>query len=68
MTSKPPVTVDYTSQFKKELKKLYRKYRNIQAEVQPLINRLENGELPGDQVSGNDDVSLHYREPMGKLI
>jgi len=52
MTNKPPVTVDYTPQFKKELKKLYRKYRAIHDDVQPLIETLENGDLPGDQVPG----------------
>ena len=52
MTNKPQVRVDYTPQFKKELKKLYRKYRAIHEDVQPLIESLESGALPGDQVPG----------------
>jgi mRNA-degrading endonuclease RelE of RelBE toxin-antitoxin system len=52
MTNKEPIRIDYTDQFKKELKRLRRKYAHIQNDVQPLIDGLEAGETPGDQVPG----------------
>ena len=52
MTNKPPVTLDYTAQFKKELKRFYRKYPHVQADLQPLIDSLQQGKILGNQVPG----------------
>ena len=52
MTNKPSVALDYTAQFKKELKRFYRKYPHIQADIQPLIDDLQQGKIQGDQVPG----------------
>lgn len=50
MTNKPLVRVDYADQFKRDLKQLHKKYRRLQDDVQPLIDRLVQGETPGDRV------------------
>jgi mRNA-degrading endonuclease RelE of RelBE toxin-antitoxin system len=50
MTTKKSIAVDYTAQFKRDLKRLRKKYPHVQNDLQPLIERLENGETPGDQV------------------
>jgi len=52
MTNKQSVRVDYSARFKKDLKRLNKKYRNIRADVQTFIEQLERGETPGDQVQG----------------
>lgn len=52
MTNEQPIRIDYTDQFKRDLKRLHKKYRRVQNDVQPLIDRLENGETPGNQVPG----------------
>lgn len=52
MTSRPPVRIDYTADFKRDLKQLYKKYRNISHDLQTLIEQLESGGTPDDQVSG----------------
>ncbi len=44
--------VSFTFEFKRNLRALAKKYRSIKADVQPIIDKLENGELPGDQVPG----------------
>lgn len=44
--------VSFTFEFKRNLRALAKKYRSIQADLQPLIDSLEDGELPGDQVPG----------------
>lgn len=52
MTNKPSITLDYTAQFKKELKRFYRKYPHVQTDIQPLIDSLQRGEILGDQIPG----------------
>lgn len=44
--------VSFTFEFKRNLRALAKKYRSIKADLQPLIDSLEDGELPGDQVPG----------------
>ena len=44
--------VSYTFEFKRNLRTLAKKYRSIKADVQPIIDQLEKGELPGEQVPG----------------
>jgi mRNA-degrading endonuclease RelE of RelBE toxin-antitoxin system len=46
------VAISFTLEFKRNLRALSKKYRSIRSDVQPLIDRLQSGELPGDQVSG----------------
>ena len=54
MPSEPaePVQVEYTPEFKRNLRALAKKYRHIRSDVQPVINQLLAGEVVGDQVSG----------------
>lgn len=47
-----PITITFTLEFKRNLRVLAKKYRSIRSDVQPLIDRLQAGELPGDQVAG----------------
>ena len=49
----PIVRVDKAAQYKKELKKLGKKYYSIEEDIEPLIEKLETGETPGDKISGN---------------
>ncbi len=42
--------VDFSQEFRRNLRRLARKYRRIKSDVQPLINALEQGETPGDRV------------------
>lgn len=46
------MTVSYSDAFKRQLQRLSRKYRRIRSDVQPLIDQLEAGETPGNQIQG----------------
>jgi len=46
------VTVHYTDAFKRQLKRLARKYRQVRADLEPLIEQLQAGETPGEQIQG----------------
>ena len=45
-----PVKVAFTAEFKRNLRQLAKKYRHIQSDVQPIIDELQAGEKPGDQI------------------
>jgi mRNA-degrading endonuclease RelE of RelBE toxin-antitoxin system len=46
------VVVRFSSAFKRQLRRLARKYRRVRADLDPLITQLEAGETPGEQVQG----------------
>ena len=52
MPSEPAesVQVEYTPEFKRNLRALAKKYRHIRSDVQPVIHQLQAGEVIGDQV------------------
>ncbi len=44
--------IDLTPEYKRNLKDLAKKYRNIRSDTQPLIVELQKGEILGDRISG----------------
>ena len=50
--SSEPVQVEFTPEFKRNLRALSKKYRHIRSDVQPVIDQLQAGEVIGDQVPG----------------
>jgi len=44
------IRIEFTYTFKRNLRSLAKKYRHIRSDVQPIIDQLQIGELPGDQV------------------
>lgn len=51
-----PVAVQYPDAFKRQLKRLGRRYRRIREDVEPFIERLSTGETPGDRIPGVGNV------------
>lgn len=52
MTDQPSIQVEASPVFDRNLRALTKKYRSIRRDIQPIIEQLELGELPGDQVPG----------------
>jgi len=50
MKPDPSIRVDYTNQFKRDLKQLDKKYHHLSDDLHPLFDQLANGETPGDQI------------------
>lgn len=52
MPSEPAgqVQVEYTPEFKRNLRGLAKKYRHVRSDVQPVIEQLQAGEAIGEQV------------------
>ncbi len=52
MSINPPVRVTTTDRFDARIRKLGKRYRSIRLDIKPIIEQLESGELPGDQIAG----------------
>jgi len=42
--------IRYTSEFKRNIQKLARKYRHIRSDIEPVIEKLQVGEMLGDPI------------------
>lgn len=52
MSEQPFIQVEASPTFQRNLRSLAKKYRSIRNDIQPIIEQLERGDLPGDQISG----------------
>jgi mRNA-degrading endonuclease RelE of RelBE toxin-antitoxin system len=51
-TDQPPIQIDFTPRFQRDLRDLAKRYRRIRSDLQSLIEQLQVGELPGDRIAG----------------
>jgi mRNA-degrading endonuclease RelE of RelBE toxin-antitoxin system len=61
MNDKSFVKVEISPTFKQNIKNLGKKYRSIRNDIEPVIKQLQNGELPGNQISGIDYTVFKLR-------
>ena len=52
MTGRSFVRVEVSPTFKRNIKTLSKKYRHVRQDIEPVIKQLQNGELPGDRITG----------------
>jgi mRNA-degrading endonuclease RelE of RelBE toxin-antitoxin system len=53
MTINPqPIQIELTPRFQRDLRTLAKRYRNIRNDIQPVIEQLQAGELPGSRIPG----------------
>ncbi len=57
----PPIQITATDRFIADVRKLGKRYRRIRLDIQPLIEQLQAGELPGDQIPGMDYLLFKVR-------
>jgi mRNA-degrading endonuclease RelE of RelBE toxin-antitoxin system len=50
MMNKPSIRIEFSSTFKKDIKRLGKKYRNIRTDIDGFTDQLKDGETPGDQL------------------
>ena len=65
MPSEPaePTQVEYTPEFKRNLRALAKKYRHIRSDVQLVIDQLRSGEVIGNQVTRTRHTIFKVRVP-----
>ena len=52
MAEQLSIQVEASPMFSRNLRDLAKKYRNIRNDIKPVIEQLERGDLPGDQIPG----------------
>ena len=57
----PSIEIRLTPEFQTKFKALKKRYRNIQSDIKPIFEQLENGSVLGDQFSGIDAVVVKVR-------
>lgn len=50
MSEQPLIQVETSPTFKRNLRTLAKKYRSIRHDIQPVLEQLQKGELPGDKI------------------
>ena len=53
----------YSETFKRQLKRLSRKYRRIRSDIEPILKRLDAGQVMGDQIPGARHPLYKVRAP-----
>lgn len=59
MTDSLSAQVFVADTFKREARQLKKRDRNLESDLQPLIEQLQNGKLPGDRIPGFADYSAN---------
>lgn len=57
------MTVNYSAVFVRQLKRLKKKFRSIRDDLQPLLDGLQAGVTPGDQIPGVGYTAYKVRLP-----
>lgn len=53
----------YSGAFKRQLRQLAKRYRHIHSDLQPVLDELQAGDTPGDQVPGTGYALYKVRIP-----
>jgi mRNA-degrading endonuclease RelE of RelBE toxin-antitoxin system len=57
----PTIEIQLTPEFQAKFKALKKRYRNIQADIKPIFEQLENGLVLGDKLPGIDALVVKLR-------
>jgi mRNA-degrading endonuclease RelE of RelBE toxin-antitoxin system len=60
-TNQPIVQVETSRTFERQFRILFKRYRQIRSDVQPVIEQLQSGEVLGDRLSGLNVVVFKVR-------
>jgi mRNA-degrading endonuclease RelE of RelBE toxin-antitoxin system len=60
-SNQPIVQVDTSGNFERQFRSLFKRYRKIRSDVQPVIEQLQAGEVLGDRLSGLNIVVFKVR-------
>ena len=56
-----PIQIVVAPDFKNQTRKLTKRYRNLQTDLQPLLDQLIQGETPGDRIQGLQSIVYKVR-------
>ncbi len=61
MTESLPIEIRVTPDFRKQLRKLEKKYRKIKSDIEPILMQIQMGEIVGDRLQGIDSEVFKVR-------
>jgi mRNA-degrading endonuclease RelE of RelBE toxin-antitoxin system len=54
LTESIPIEIRFTPDFRKQLRKLEKRYRKIKSDLEPILIQIQMGEIIGDRLQGLD--------------
>ncbi|MEM1292505.1 MAG: type II toxin-antitoxin system RelE/ParE family toxin [Cyanobacteria bacterium P01_H01_bin.162] len=61
MAEHPKVQVLFSAEFRTQLRRLAKRYQHIRHDLQPLVDQLQAGESPGNQIAGTGYTTCKVR-------
>jgi mRNA-degrading endonuclease RelE of RelBE toxin-antitoxin system len=61
LTESFPIEIRVTPDFKKQLRKLEKRYRKIKSDLEPILMQIQTGEIVGDRLQGIDTEVFKIR-------
>jgi len=57
----PPITIKATREFQRKVRSLAKKYRHIQSDLNPILEKLRQGEVLGNRIKGTEALVYKLR-------
>lgn len=57
----PPIEIRVTREFQKKVRALTKKYRRIQSDLKPVLDKLSKGDILGDRIQGTNAIVYKLR-------
>ena len=61
MSEVPPIKIRVTREFQRKVRSLTKKYRRIQSDLQPVLDKLSKGDILGDRIQGTNAIVYKLR-------
>ncbi|EKU98279.1 cytotoxic translational repressor of toxin-antitoxin stability system [Leptolyngbya sp. PCC 7375] len=61
MPEVPPIKIKVTREFQRKVRTLTKKYRRIQSDLQPVLDKLSKGDVLGDRIQGTKAIVYKLR-------
>ena len=61
MSEQPPISINATREFQKKIRALTKRYRHIQSDLQPILEKLSQGKILGNRITGTKAVVYKLR-------
>ena len=61
MPEVPPIKIKVTREFQRKVRTLTKKYRRIQSDLQPVLDRLSKGDILGNRIQGTKAIVYKLR-------
>jgi mRNA-degrading endonuclease RelE of RelBE toxin-antitoxin system len=61
MQNRQTIRIEFTPEFKRNLRALSKKYHHIRSDIQPIIDQIQTGQFIGDRIAGTNYLIFKVR-------